>query len=272
MGGNHLPSYVEQLRQEGALFVINHSGGKDSQAMTALLSRHLPSHQVLVIHAELPVVDWTGIPEHIEDTLPQDWPVRYVRAGKTLLDMVERRYATRPDAPSWPSPANRQCTSDLKRDPIAKLVRAHLKAHPEFNGKVVHCIGIRAEESARRAKAVTWKLNNRESKAGRTVYEWLPIHELLEPEVYATIREAGQQPHWAYRAGMTRLSCCFCIMASERDLKTAAKLQPALLARYIELEDRTGYTMSMSRRPLKKIVADDNPSGGQFELPCFSVA
>lgn len=270
---NRLPQQVEQMRRDGALFVINHSGGKDSQAMTTLLSHHLPPEQVLVIHAELPVVDWAGIPEHIENTLPAGWPVRYVKAGKTLLDMVERRYATRPDAPSWPSPANRQCTSDLKRDPIAKLVRAHIKANPQFGGKVVHCIGIRAEESARRAKAETWKLNKRESKAGRTVFEWLPIHDLLEPEVYATIAQADQRPHWAYQAGMTRLSCCFCIMASERDLKTAAKLQPALLGRYIELEERTGYTMSMSRRPLTAIVADDHPAeGGQLELPCFSVA
>lgn len=266
----NLPLHVQEQLDAGALFVINHSGGKDSQAMTALLATVLPPSQVLVVHAELPGVDWEGIPEHIEATTPEKWQIRYCRAVVTFFGMVERRLSRRPDAPCWPSPTLRQCTSDLKRGPIAKLIRHYLREHPEHHGRVVHCIGIRAQESARRAKAKPWKRNERESKAGREVWEWLPIFRMDVHQVFNTIREHGQRPFWTYGAGMTRLSCAFCIMASEQDLKTAARLRPLLAARYVELENRSGYTMSMSRRPLAEIIdqaADISPQ--QLDLLCF---
>lgn len=247
----------EEVRTEiekGSLFVINHSGGKDSQAMTILLSKIIPKQQILVIHAELPEVDWEGIPAHIEHN-SFGLPVLYTRARKTFFEMVERRFERKPSVPSFPSPSTRQCTSDLKRGPIDKAVRSYLKDNPQHNGRVVHCIGIRAEESTGRAKAKDWTLYQRESIAGRTVFHWLPIHGLTESEVFSTIKVCGQTPHPAYSMGMTRLSCCFCIMSSHKDLKTASMLKPVLFSRYIELEKRTGYTMSMSRRSLETICA-----------------
>ncbi len=252
----NIPAEAQTLIDEGALVVVNHSGGKDSQAMTlAIQAMGIPAAQVLVIHAELPEADWDGIKEHIEGTLPAEWTqVIYTKAGKTFFEMVERRFESRPEVPSFPSAQTRQCTSDLKRDPISKVVRHFLKDHPEFNGKVVHVMGIRAEESSSRAKAVTWKLNKRESKAGRQVMEWLPIHDWLIEDVKAAVSEAGQELHWAYAAGMSRLSCCFCIMGSKKDMKTAAALRPDLAARYVALEEKTGYTMSMDQTPLKVII------------------
>ncbi|MCY3761193.1 MAG: hypothetical protein OXH50_08070 [Gemmatimonadetes bacterium] len=38
-----VPPACQRLIEQGALFAINHSGGKDSQAMTVLLSRLLPA-------------------------------------------------------------------------------------------------------------------------------------------------------------------------------------------------------------------------------------
>jgi len=37
----------------GALVVVNHSGGKDSQAMMLELAARVPSSQLLVVHAPL---------------------------------------------------------------------------------------------------------------------------------------------------------------------------------------------------------------------------
>jgi len=224
--------------------------------MAAFLADIIPADQILVVHAELPEADWDGIPAHIEQTIPASWgPVTYTRAAKTFFDMVERRFESRPSVPSFPSPSTRQCTSDLKRDPISKVVRQHSKATGQM--RYVHCIGIRAEESSSRAKAVTWKLNKRESKAGRTINEWLPIHAWLETRVRQTVKDAGQELHWAYGAGMSRLSCCFCIMGSRKDMQTAARLAPKLAQRYIDLEVKTGYTMSPSRKALADIINGD---------------
>lgn len=261
---------IQELIDSGATFVVNHSGGKDSQAMSIILSQIIPADQILLVHAELPEADWQGIPQHINATKPQGWVLNVVSADKTFFDMVERRFESRPEVPSFPSPQHRQCTSDLKRGPVAKLVRyvaknRKLKRSPK-NQTFVHCIGIRAEESSSRAKQSTFKLDKRESKAGRTVYQWLPIHEMTETEVRRTVADEGQELHPAYAAGMTRLSCCFCIMASKGDLTTAAKLNPELYARYVELEQRTGYTMSMSGKPLTEVTGIDVQITNQKEL------
>ena len=268
--------HLEKIRAEidrGTLFVINHSGGKDSQAMTALLADILPPEQVLVVHAVLPEADWDGIPEHIESTLPEGWNVEYCEAihndgrQKTFFSLVEHRFAKDPTVPCFPSPDLRTCTSDLKRGPIEKVVKRYLREHPEHGGRSVFIDGRRAEESAKRkyglatkAQAkkkivVTWARRKRMELAGRVCFDWLPIHSLTEQQVRAVVADAGQRLHWAYDAGMSRLSCCFCIMASKSDLRTAARLRPELAQRYVELEERTGYTMSMQKIPLAEIIA-----------------
>jgi len=234
------------LVERGALFVVNHSGGKDSQAMFIKLRAFVPAHQLVVIHAVLPEVEWEGIVEHIEATIGET-PLIFAQSVKTLFEMVEHRGM-------FPSPANRQCTSDLKRGPIEREIRRYLKAYPEFGGLVVNCMGMRAEESTGRAKLDALKLNAGNSKAGREWYDWLPIHDMTEGEVFNAIHFAGEQPHWAYGAGMTRLSCCFCIMASQADLTTAARLNPTLYRRYVETEQRLGFTLSMSRKTLPEIT------------------
>ena len=243
---SYLNTGVEgQQIKAGFVFVVNHSGGKDSQAMYVRLAPLVPARQLIVVHAMLHEVDWPGIPEHIEATTTH--PVYYVAAAKSLLDMAEQRGM-------FPSPRYRHCTSDLKRGPIETLIRRFLHEHPEYQGQVVNCLGFRAEESPARSKLQTLPKSERNSRAGRTWSDWLPIHELTKPEVFAEIEQAGQRPHWAYRAGMSRLSGVFCIMASPQDLRTAAQLNPALYRRYAALEQRLGFTLSMSKQPLPELT------------------
>ena len=236
---------IRRLIAAGFLFVLNHSGGKDSQAMYLRLAPLIPARQMIVVHAILHEVDWPGIPEHIEATVSH--PVYYVAAAKSLLSMAEQRGM-------FPSPSYRQCTSDLKRTPIETFIRRFLQEHPAYRGRIVNCLGFRAEESPARSKLQTLTQNDRNSKNGRTWYDWLPIHELTKPEVFEEIEAAGQRPHWAYQAGMSRLSCVFCIMASTADLRTAAQLNPALYRRYAALEQRLGFTLSMSKKPLPEMT------------------
>ncbi len=237
---------IQSLVDRGTLFAINHSGGKDSQAMLAEVLKLVPRDQILVIHADLGEVDWGGTIEQIQDTIG-DLPLIVCRSRRGLLQMVEERGM-------WPSPQQRQCTSDLKRGPIEREIRRYLKANPRFNGLVVNCMGLRAEESSARAKAKVFKKNDGNSLAGREWYDWLPIHDWKVGEVFAAIAAAGQTPHWAYAEGMSRLSCCFCIMASRSDLTTAARLNPALYARHVALEKRISHTMSMERKGLEEVT------------------
>ena len=238
---------IQALIQRGALFVINHSAGKDSQAMTIVLRKLVPERQLLVIHADLGEIEWDGNLEHIRSTT-QGLPFLIARnENKTLLEMVEKRGM-------WPSASTRQCTSDLKRDPIEREIRRYLKDHPHFDGLVVNCMGIRAAESPARSKQIPFRKNARNSVAGREWYDWLPIFELSTAQVFEMIAQAGQQPHPVYAAGMSRLSCVFCIMASKSDLRTAATLKPELYKRYVELEKKIGHTFSMEQRPLEEVT------------------
>jgi hypothetical protein len=45
---------IETLRDRGALFVISHSAGKDSQAQTILVRSLVPAAQIVVVHARFP--------------------------------------------------------------------------------------------------------------------------------------------------------------------------------------------------------------------------
>jgi DNA sulfur modification protein DndC len=240
------PPHILKLIQRGALFVINDSGGKDSQAMKVLLKRTVPKRQLLIVHAHLPEVEWDNTLAHIE-RYADGIPVIVAHAAKTFYEMVDHRGM-------FPSPKNRQCTSDLKRGPIQREIRRYLKEHPEFGGLVVNCMGMRAGESSGRSKLTPFKLSEANSKAGREWYDWLPIHNLTTAHVFQLIRLANEKPFWIYAKGMTRKSCRFCIMSSEGDLKTAATLAPQAYAVMCDKEVQHGFSLSMTGKMLPEIT------------------
>ncbi len=256
-----VPEQIIDLIARGALFVINHSGGKDSQAMYLLLRGLVPAAQRVIVHADLGAVEWAGAVDHITATTDGD-PLRVCRSRRGLLQMIEERGM-------FPSPKQRECTSGLKRDPIQKVIR-HLTYERKAAGLaawglIVNCMGMRAQESSGRKKLASFELNDRNSKADREWYDWLPIHAWTEDEVFAKIARAGQQPHAVYALGMTRFSCCFCIMASEKDLRTAARLatqhpellnDPDLYRKYVGLERSTGQVMMMPSKTKGRLTLE----------------
>jgi len=82
--------------------------------------------------------------------------------NKTYLEMVRARG-------KFPSAQFRQCTSDLKRGPIHKFIRQ--LPHPVL----INCMGMRPQEAAQRARQEPSSQDEALSKAGRTVFNWLPI-------------------------------------------------------------------------------------------------
>lgn len=252
---------IRDLIERGALFVVNHSGGKDSQATYLLLRDLVPREQLVIVHADLGRVEWAGAVDHIRATTAGE-PLHVCRARRDLLQMVEERGM-------FPSPEQRQCTSDLKRGPITKVIR-HLtyerKAadHPAW-GLVVNCMGLRAEESTSRKKMAPFRYDATNSKAGREWYEWLPVHAWTAEQVWDTIHGAGQKGHIVYRMGMRRFSCVFCIYAQDEDLKTAAEIvrdhpdlvnDPDVYRNYVEAERSTGQVMMMPKNGVKRTLVD----------------
>ena len=73
--------------------------------------------------------------------------------------------------------------------------------------------------------------------------------------MWARIAEAGTRPHPIYAAGMPRLSCRFCVLASRSALVLAARLDPDGAERRAAMEQRMGHTFRKGL-PMRDIIAE----------------
>ena len=243
---------INSLIAQGALFVSNHSGGKDSMALLITLAKRIPARQLIVVHASLGEVEWEGAQEKAQEHAESlGLPFFVARASKTLFQKVTGRRQNRPGAPSWPDARNRWCTSDLKRDPIAKVVRGYAKEHGFTT--VVNCLGLRGQESTSRAKKPLFQVG-RDTCKSRQCFDWLPIHQMLVEEVWNLIATQAVKRHHAYDLGNERLSCVFCIFGSKCDLANGHEHNLDLYAKYVALEKETGYSMHVSKKWLQELV------------------
>jgi DNA sulfur modification protein DndC len=253
-------------------FVVNHSGGKDSTRMLGLVRQRFPDTIVYGVMAD------TGF-EHRTPVSSMDWArlrcqdfgvaLSVVRHPKhTYLEMVERRGM-------FPSAKYRQCTSDLKRSPIDKFIRALPQRI------IINCLGIRGEESSPRAKLQPWKLNEHLTTRHRTVYKWLPIFSLTLSDVleWHRVSKVPLHPvyvpeyHWDGTTGgyLRRLSCRVCIFSTDSDLVAIHQHDRRPFDAVRNLEQKIGFTMRPGTS-LVQIVQDANVTAQSRSLQqylCF---
>ncbi|MFG1270528.1 phosphoadenosine phosphosulfate reductase family protein [Xanthobacter sp. DSM 14520] len=240
-----ITSEIEQLVRSGAPVAIGVSGGKDSQAAALATFRKLDqlghAGPRILVHADLGVVEWDdSLPlcEELARHLGVELLVVRRKAGGLMERWESRwassilRYATLSTVtlvPCWSTPLLRFCTSELK----TKVILPELKRR--FPRQVViNVTGIRRAESASRSRATVAS-----PEADGRVWNWRPIVDWSEAEVFADIACAGLRAHPAYTDfGMSRVSCRFCIMSSLPDLRAAAAQPEAreLLLRMVDLE------------------------------------
>jgi 3'-phosphoadenosine 5'-phosphosulfate sulfotransferase (PAPS reductase)/FAD synthetase len=225
------------------VILVNSSAGKDSQAMldyvVGLAREAGVLERVTVVHADLGRVEWQGTRElAAKQAAAYDVRFEVVRREKgDLLDQIEARGM-------FPDNKNRYCTSDQKRDQVAKLMTKLAGERAEATQgpcRILNCMGLRAAESPARGKKVAFEANKRATSGRRTVDNWLPIHSWTQDQVWATIKASGVPHHPAYDLGMPRLSCVFCVFSSRAALMLAGKHNPELLAKYVEVEAKIGH-------------------------------
>jgi len=242
------------------IILVNTSAGKDSQAMLDYVVEQADiagvRDRIVCFHADLGRVEWAGTAELAAEHAAA-YGLRIITIARPqgdLLDHIEARGM-------FPSSAARYCTSDHKRGQAYKALTMLVK---EMNlgrpAKVLNCMGLRAQESAARAKKVALRYDRPASGKGtvRQVTEWLPILDWSVEDVWARIAQAGTRAHWAYEAGMPRLSCCFCVLASKGALVRAAQLMPALAEEYCAVEVRIGhrFTQALSMGEIIALAAE----------------
>ncbi|WP_454629639.1 phosphoadenosine phosphosulfate reductase domain-containing protein [Bradyrhizobium cenepequi] len=246
---------IDALLAVGAPVAIGVSGGKDSQAATLAAFAHLDriGHRGprVLIHSDLGSVEWSdSLP--VCERLAAHLGVELIvvrRAAGDLMDRWEsrwassvRRYANLETVTlvlPWSTPSMRFCTSELKTHVIAAELKRRFKGRP-----FVNITGIRRQESAARARGSV----SSPDSSGK-FWSWRLISDWSVDQVFDRIATDGLLPHEAYSRGMSRVSCRFCIMSNEADLKTAAAAPEShdLYRRMVGLEIASTFAFQGSR-------------------------
>ena len=250
----NVPEGIRIAINDGAAVALNLSGGKDSQAMASAVLRYLAENEcpnpVYGIHADLGRAEWHQTPAVVQaqaEAFGIDLTV-VMRDTKNygrqdLLDrIILRAEQVGETTPFFPTGGvGRYCTSDMKRDPINKWLRS---LPHEI---VISVEGVRAEESANRAKQGCAERRTKIVTRNRDAWTWRPIHAWTEAEVWAEIGgRQGANVHPAYGFGNERLSCSLCVFASKGDLARGAFHNPGYANDIADLEEQYGWTFTQT--------------------------
>lgn len=242
---------------------IGISGGKDSQALAYRVQAHLDTighaGSRALIYSDLGRVEWRdsiSVCERLAERL--GWALIVVRraAGGMMDRWLSRweanvgRYAALSCVKlimPWSSAVARFCTSDQKSSVIARAIRAR---HP--SGTVISAVGIRREESTAHARAPAAKRDERLTRACDIGIAWNPLILWSRADVPDYIRSRGDVLHMAYRIyGSSRVSCAFCVLASQGDLLAATRFEDnaAIYREMVDLEIRSTFSFQSKRWP-----------------------
>ena len=206
------------------MFISSFSGGKDSQVVLDLVTRVIPSEDLLVIYSdtgyELPssLAYYKTIEKYYKEKYP-DLKFYLSKNHQDVLYYWERMGA--------PSRMHRWCCGVMKTAPLYRLLK-------EINGtgkqpNVLAFEGVRAEESEKRSEyervGVGVKHNN--------VLNVRPIFEWNTTEVYLYILLYGIPMNDAYRKGITRVGCSICPFSSEWSEQVVGKIYPESINKFI---------------------------------------
>lgn len=226
----------KEVMQAEKIFV-NHSGGKDSQAMLAWLVKAGLKEKCVIVHADLGEMEWEPMHDWIQEN-SFGIPVVVIQPDLDFFELC-RKYKR------LPSGLARFCTSELKTNPINRWIKNYCAENGLTN--VVSALGLRAEESPLRARKLPLVIGKASTKA-ITITEWLPILGHKLPQVWAEIMSVGQKPHKIYGMGFSRLSCVFCVFGRVEEHKEAATLRPELAKKMALLERELGKTIRLKQK------------------------
>jgi len=128
--------------------------------------------------------------------------------------------------------------------------------------KILVISGERAEESSHRAtysKFERYRADNRDGKrAVRYIDHLRIVHQDKEQEIWDIMQRHSVRPHPAYRAGMSRTSCQFCIFSSADQWATMREYDPEGFAKILEYEKKFNLAINRSGSFIDKIADNGN--------------
>lgn len=228
---------VSDLLGDGAPVAVGVSGGKDSCAVAFATMQSLDeighTGPRVLIHADLGATEWhdslptcqrladrLGVELIVVRRLQGDMMERWEQRWRDNVERWETLSCVKLILP-WSTPAMRFCTAELKIDQICRALSRR------WPGKaIVSVTGIRREESSERAKAPISQVQPKlASKTRRTSgVNWNAIADWTIGDVWGCLAANGFERHEAYtRFGASRVSCVWCILATESDHQAGAR-------------------------------------------------
>ena len=232
--GISLDQHILEALLNQSPIVAGASGGKDSACMIILLAKFLTAigytGERLICHADL------GEIEHVEsiDEVRRlasfvGWNLKIVQREKGgLLERYTQRWQDNCRRwanlecvnliSPWPQANSPFCRSETK---VAPITQAAARLFPK--ALILNVIGLRAEESAKRARNPVSKPNDKLSRAdGTHGRDWFPILHTTIETVWLTHHNANFPRHPQYDRGNERISCAYCFLASRNDWEKGA--------------------------------------------------
>lgn len=227
----------EKYKQLGYAFICAFSGGKDSLVLLDLCAKALAPSDFYVVFSN------TGM--ELSDTLTavsrarQRWQELHFEEAKCHMEPNETWDEFGP-----PGRRMRWCCAVHKSIPTILKLR---EITGNYNAKAVVFDGVRAEESARRAKY------DDVSEGAKNISQVnvSPIHKWNTAELYCYILNNSLLLNDAYRIGLFRVGCMVCPLSSEwwdgiANTYYAAEMKP-LLRKVEEYAQRTKPAKEVTR-------------------------
>jgi 3'-phosphoadenosine 5'-phosphosulfate sulfotransferase (PAPS reductase)/FAD synthetase len=229
---------IEAMLARNAVVAIGVSGGKDSNATALATAEYLAriGHKgpKVLIHADLGRIEWRDSGPNCERLAARlGWPLMVVR--RTKGDMIDRwveRWANNVNRYArlgcvslispWSSSQWRFCTSEMKMAVIGQALTSKYK-----RSEIISVTGIRRCESDGRKDTPICASNTllQRKKKGTTGVNWNNIALWGLDEVFEYLELRGMPLHQAYTEyGTSRVSCCYCVLGSQPDLRKATKV------------------------------------------------
>ena len=206
--------------------VVATSGGKDSAAMALWLKFEsgLPNPMRFVFndtgHEHPLTLEYLGT---LSEAIGQE--IEKAPAQYTFLELAIKKKR-------FPSSMARFCTEQLKVLPMQRWMNDQSFVNPAI------CQGVRAEESARRAKMTFW--DNTLGDFGNFYDIWRPILRWKTDEVFAIHKRHDLEPNPLYKMGAGRVGCWPCVHVGLTELRNAFRRDTDLLDRLRHMETEVG--------------------------------